>query len=230
MFVRRVFSAVFILALAFLNLSACGRQVTPEHLSSILAGDIVIRFRAKNVMDFNRVQYAIIFNTCTPGSEPYPNAYATGYTNYSYAFVVGGTGATALPTLYQYILTSGSIVPVSVAIQPSTTQLVLNDNGLSTEFSLTFPRTQIQNPLAQPNDGCVSGTTTSTTWLINFFTIDTTGHVLDSLGLGGSNDTSYSAAYDTTTVFQTSVNRAPGSVLPSTPAAQIDGGEIDNYI
>jgi hypothetical protein len=119
---------------------------------------------------------------------------------------------------------------VSVAIQPSTTQLVLNDNGLNTEFSLTFPRSQIQNPLAQPNNGCVSGTTQSTTWLINFFTIDTTSHVLDSLGLGGSSDTSYSAAYDTTTFFQTSVNRAPGSVLPSTPAAQIDGGEIDNYL
>jgi hypothetical protein len=228
---RRVLSSLFILALATLDLPACGHQVTPEAFTSILSGSMVIRFRTKNVMDFTNVKYAIVFDTCIPGSEPYPNAFATGYTNYSYAFVVGGSGAVALPTLYQYILTSGAITPVSAPLQPQTIQLQLNDNNLGTEFSLTFPRSQLTNPLQQPNGGCSSGTAPSPTWFINFFTIDTNANrVLDSLGLGGSNDSSYSLLVDTTTAFQTPISRPPGSTLPSTPAAQIDGGEIDNYL
>jgi len=232
MSVRRVFSTLLIVALAFLDLSACGRQVTPERTTSILTGNMVIRFRTKNAMDLTRVAYEIVFNTCSPGGEPYPNAFATGYTNYSYAFVVGGTGTVALPTLYQYILTSNQLVQQSVSLQPSTIQLVLNDNNLGTEFSLTFARTQIQNPLAQPNGGCVTNTTASNTWFINFFSIDATtnpARVLDSLGLGGSNDSSFTLQVDTTTAFQMQITRPPGSTLPSNPAAQIDGGEVDNY-
>ncbi len=206
--------------------------MTPERLSSILAGDMVIRFRTKNPMDFTNNKYAIVFDTCAPGSEPYPNAFATGYTNYSYAFVIGGSPSVALPTLYQYILTSGSLNPVAVtSLQPSTVQLQLNDNGLGTEFSLTFPRYLLANPLAQPNGGCTSGTVPATGWFVNFFTIDVSANrVLDSLGLGGSNDASYSLLVDTTTAFQMAINRPPGSTLPSTPSAQIDGGEIDNYL
>jgi len=205
--------------------------VTFARSTSILAGNVVIRFRAKNAMDFANVKYVVVFDTCTPGSEPYPNAYATGFTNYSYAFVIGGNGSIALPTLYQYILTSGSINPISVSIQPSTTQLQINDNGLGTEFSLTFPRTQLANPLAQTNGGCTAGTTPSATWFVNFFTIDVAANrVLDSLGLGGSNDASYSLQLDTGTAFQMAITRPPGSTLPTTPAAQIDGGEIDNYL
>jgi len=227
---RRVLSTVFILALATLYLPACGHQVTPERLNTILAGDMVIRFRAKGTMDFANVKYAIVFDTCAPGSEPYPNAYATGYTNYSYAFVIGGSSVIALPTLYQYILTSGSVNPISVAIQPSTTQLQVNDNGLGTEFSLTFPRSLLANPLAQPNSGCTTGTAITTTWFVNFFTVDPTNRVLDSLGLGGSNDSSFTLPLDTTGAFQKALTRQPGSTLPTAPAAQIDGGEIDNYL
>jgi hypothetical protein len=233
MSVRRALAAVLIASLAFLDLSACGHQVTPERVTSILSGDVVIRFRTKNPMDFSKVAYEIIFNTCAPGGEPYPNAYTTGYTSYSYAFVVGGTGTVALPILFQYILTSNQLVQQSVALQPSSVQLTLNDNGLGTEFRLTFPRAQLSNPLAQPNTGCPPNTTFTNAWFVNFFSIDTTTNpfrVLDSLGLGGSNDSSFTLQVDTTTQFQTQITRPPGSTLPSNPAAQIDGGEIDNYL
>jgi hypothetical protein len=230
---RRVFSTVFIFALAFLDLSACGRQVTPERLTTVLAQHMVIRFRTKNPMNFSTVTYAIVFDTCTPGGEPYPNAFTTGYANYSYAFVIGGSGVVT-PILYQYILTSGSVNPIQVtSIQPASIQFVPSSNGLGTEFSLTFPRTLLSNPLGVlplVNGGCSSPAVSTSTWFINFFTIDPTGNrVVDSLGLGGSSDTSYVGLYDTTTLIQSQITRAPGSTLPTTPAAQIDGGEVDNY-
>ena len=186
-------------------------------------------------MDFVNYTYAIVFDTCAPGSEPYPNANNTTFTNYSYAFAVGGlyAGSTVTPALFQYILVSGSqtqLNPVRVAsLNPATTTLVPNDNGLNTEFTLTFPRMLLNNPL-QVTTPCPSPALPSTTWFINFFTIDSQDRIQDSLGQFAATDTSYSLSVDTTMNFQLQVVRPAGIVgLPSAPAAQIAGGEVDNY-
>jgi hypothetical protein len=232
---RRVSSAVLMLALLFV-LPACGRQVTPEPNNSNLAGDMVIRFRTKGTMDFVNYTYAIVFDACAPGGEPYPNANNTTFTSYSYAFAIGGlyAGSTITPALFQYILVSGSqtqLNPVRVtSLNPASTTLVPNDNGINTEFTLTFPRALLNNPL-QVTTPCPAPEVQTTTWYINYFTIDSQDRIQDSLGQFSNNDTSFQLPLDTTMSFQTQVIRPAGIVgLPSNPAAQIDGGEIDNYL
>jgi hypothetical protein len=67
-------------------------------------------------------------------------------------------------------------------------------------------------------------------WYINFFTIDTTGRVQDSLGLGCAQDTSFVFKINTAISTQ---NALPvhnfGFCSPSNPSAQVQGGEIDSY-
>jgi hypothetical protein len=234
---RRVLVAAITLVLMF-GLPGCGRQVTPEPASSNLAGKMVIRFRTNGAMDFTHFNYVIVFNTCNQGGEPYPNAFATTFTSYSYAFAVGpnfGGGQLVLPTLFQYILVTGSqnqLNPQPVTINPSTTQFIPNSNGSNTEFSLTFPRALLSNPLAAPNNGCPAAAAFSSTWFINFFTIDALSHVQDSLGIGAANDNTFSFSVDTTQSLQLPVNRPAGvNGLPSNPSAQIasSAGEVDNF-
>jgi hypothetical protein len=231
---RRVSSIVLMVAL-LCALPACGRQVTPEPLNSNLATDMVIRLRTNGTMDFVNYTYAIVFDTCQPGTEPYPNANNTTFTSYSYAFAIGGlyAGSTVTPALFQYVLVSGSqtqLNPVRVNnLNPATTTLVLNDNGNNTEFTLTFPMPTLQNPLGQVPP-CPPPATPSSTWYINFFTIDSQNRIQDSLGQFANTDTSYQLPIDTTAAAQIQVVRPAGIVgLPSNPAAQISGGEIDIY-
>jgi len=231
---RRVSSIVLMVALLF-TLPACGRQITPSPVTSNLDGDMVIHFRTNGSMDFVNYTYAIVFDTCAPGSEPYPNANNTTYTSYSFAWAIGGlyAGSTITPALFQYILVSGSqtqLNPVRVtSLNPSTTTLVLNDNGSNTEFNLTFPLTLLENPLQQATP-CPVPEAFTTSWYINFFTIDSSDRIQDSLGQFANTDTSYQLLINTTVAQQTQVVRPAGIVgLPSNPAAQIEGGEIDVY-
>ena len=80
-------------------------------------------------------------------------------------------------------------------------------------------------PSAQPT------TAAQRFWYFNFFTIDNTSKmVVDSLGVGGATDTSFNGigiAVDATQNYP--IFRQAGSTLPSDPAAQIGGGEIDNF-
>ena len=68
-------------------------------------------------------------------------------------------------------------------------------------------------------------------WYFNFFTIDSqTRMVVDSLGIGGAQDTSFNGigiAVDATNNYP--IFKQTGSVRPSDPAAQLAGGEIDNF-
>ncbi len=68
-------------------------------------------------------------------------------------------------------------------------------------------------------------------WFFNFFTIDNaTKQVVDSLGVGGSRDTTFNGigiAVDVSNNY--SIFRQTGSTLPSDPSAQVNGGEIDNF-
>ena len=68
-------------------------------------------------------------------------------------------------------------------------------------------------------------------WYFNFFAIDnTTKVVVDSLGIGGAQDTSFDGIgipVDTTSQYP--IFRPAGSLLPADPKAQIAGGQIDNF-
>ncbi len=142
------------LALGLVVAAACGRQVTPSPgASSNLSGKMVIRFRVRGTLDFNNVNYVIVFNTTGTGGEPYPQAELTSFANFSYAFAVGadhgGAGVT-LPTLFQYIVapgTSNNLNPQPVQLGASTTQFIPMDSLANNEFQLTFTRLQLDNPL-----------------------------------------------------------------------------------
>ncbi|MGP6157748.1 MAG: hypothetical protein ACLPYS_09635, partial [Vulcanimicrobiaceae bacterium] len=66
-------------------------------------------------------------------------------------------------------------------------------------------------------------------WYVNFFTLDKTGRVQDSLGVGGATDNTYVLQVDTYATGTYVLTRPAGALLPSNPAAAIAGGEIDNY-
>jgi hypothetical protein len=69
-------------------------------------------------------------------------------------------------------------------------------------------------------------------WYFNFFTLNTAAsQVVDSLGPGGPTDDSYDApAIDTNSTNQYPVFKAAGNTPPTDTSAQIEGGEIDNYL
>ncbi len=238
---RAAFVVIAIFALG-LPVLGCGHQVTPERIDTNLAGKMVVRFRTNGPNDFTNLNYVVVLNTCGVGGEPYPNAYTTNSANYSYAFAAGanfGGPQIVLPVLLQYVFTTGRLNPQQVVLSPSTTQFIPDDDGTGTEFQLIFTRAQLNNPLAVASP-CPNGVqptpmpTTppqfnSPTWYINFFTIDSSNHVQDSLGIGGANDTTFSLPVDTTMQFSDALQRPAGSILPSNPSAQIAGGEIDNY-
>lgn len=64
-------------------------------------------------------------------------------------------------------------------------------------------------------------------WYINFFTLNKTGVPVDALGTG-ANDNTYLFSIDITTYSQNAIFR-PSGYPQVTPAAQITGGQIDNY-
>ncbi len=68
-------------------------------------------------------------------------------------------------------------------------------------------------------------------WYFNFFTIDNATKVVqDSLGIGGAQDTSFNGIGIATGVTnQYPIFKPAGSIRPADPAAQLNGGEIDNY-
>lgn len=229
---RRALSALIVILFAS-ALAACGRQVTPDPTTNNLSNTMLVKFRTKAAMDFTNFNYVIVFNTCSLGGEPYPNVFTTTFTNYSYAFAIGANfaGSTVQPTLIQYILTPGTsnqLNPQTVQYNPTTTQFTPNDNGSNNEFTLIFPISQLSNPLNVPTP-CPSGATQSSTWFINFFTLDKTSRVQDSLGINGANDTSFQFSINTTVSSNNALFRPSGIVLPSNQAAAIDGGEIDTH-
>ncbi len=240
--------------------AGCGRQITPSPSSTNanLAGHILVRFRTVGKLDFTKYDYAVVIDACG-GGTPYPNVYASTFTDYTYSFNVGTTSygaATTFPILLQYLLTPGvsnSLNPQVVPISASLT--TFNPNSAATggnvqgnEFTLIFDRLQLANPKVATNP-CPTNITPvngpaattpgqqTTTWSFNFFTIaqNAAGQytVLDSLGFGAGQDVSYNQAIvDTLVGSQQQIIKTPDTGSggpPSDMSAQILGGEIDNY-
>jgi len=241
---RRISLAFF--SLTFI-LSACGRQVTGIVLPgqspppSSLAGEMEIKFRTYGAMDFNNVNYMIVFNTSGTGGEPYANAFATTFCNYSFAFAIGPSYGTANAALYQIFIPPGSTRPAfnQITLDPGTTNLVLNANAQNTEFDLTFARSQFNVPsavngsanpcaasTAAPSPQPSSSAALAQTWFINLFTTNTAGSPLDAMGFGIS-DTSFTFPIDITTNVDQTITRQPG-VQQVAQNAFISGFEIIN--
>lgn len=186
---------------------------------------------------FLNYSYSFVLGASTGGAAAYPLLY-------QYVVTPG---------------TSNPPNPLTVPLGASTTQLVLNDNGQGNEFQLTFTRNQLDNPLQisnpcpnatpapgtsaspgaspspspsaspspAPSAGIPSGVTEF--WYVNFFTINRSGQIQDSLGVGGATDTSFVLQVDTYSDQSYVLTRPAGALLPSQLSAAIDGGEIDNY-
>ncbi|GAC1413398.1 MAG: hypothetical protein NVSMB64_23660 [Candidatus Velthaea sp.] len=131
-------------------LAACGRQVTGLKTTgggsnTIEPGKMFIRFQTVGPQDYTTFQYVIVFNTTGNGQEPFPQAFLTGFLNYSFAFVVGGpTGALAQAQLLQYYLapgTSSGIQSIPVQFASQNVQVTPNTGpGSFGEFTIKFDR------------------------------------------------------------------------------------------
>jgi len=78
------------------------------------------------------------------------------------------------------------------------------------------------NPNVQPT------TQAQQTWAINFITAQPNGVPIDSMGVGGPTDTTFSYTVNTTTSVDNVVTKAVGASTPSNPSAQLQGFEVIN--
>ena len=225
--------------------------------NGLQSGYMQIKYRVAQPFNFTNVAYTVVFNTSGVGQTPYSNCQLTNCQNYSFVFIVGGNGTTvASPILLQYVTQGTGLQPQLVQINyvPGTVLFNPNSNGSSTEFTITFQRSLFNgvllgsstpsptvspstSPSASPT-GSASATPQpqfSNIWYYNFFTAQANaaasynvGATLDSLGVGGSVDTSYQGGpLDVDATFDDNFFAQSGT-LASNPAAQITGGEILN--
>jgi hypothetical protein len=201
-------------------------------------------------------QYVIVFNTSGNGGFPYPNAYLTGFTNYSYSLVFNAQSGTPSPLFYQFYLNPTSnnglqryqrTIPVqSLNFEP-------NDSGTGNELQVTFNRLLFNqtspvataapatsaptaSPSASPTATAIASTTpgplqttpAQDVWTINFFVLDQFGNPVDSMGSGGANDTTFQLGVDTTQAQDLPYTKPAGSALPPSPNAQLAGYTIIN--
>ena len=258
-----------VLMVVAMVLAACGRQVTGLNApgggdNSIQAGHMLIRFRVAAPLDFTDFQYLIVFNTTGNQIEPLPQARLTGYANYSFAFVVGGTQYTSLPLLFQYYLAPGTASGIHlfrITIPPQLINYVPNSGGNPSgggEFTVNFDRSLLYgvnpggspSPVASTTPAPVASATTPPSgtasasptlnpnvqpttaaqhvWAINFITTDPSGVPVDSMGLGGPTDTTFSFTVDTTQFSDNVFTKPSGTSSVSNPAAQLQGYEVIN--
>jgi hypothetical protein len=246
--------AVIVIAML---VAACGRQVTGLGVSgadSIQAGHMLIRFRVAGPLDFPNVQYLIVFNTTGNGKEPLPQPNLTGYANYSFAFVVGGNQYVSQPLLFQYYLAPGTASGIQlfrITIPPQLLNYTPNSGGNPTgggEFTINFDRsllygvnpggtptpTPIAGPTATPTAGSTLNpnvqptTAAQQTWNVNFITTDPTGVPIDSMGIGGPTDQTFSYSVNTTQFVDNVVTKPLGTGNGSNVSAQLQGFEVIN--
>ncbi|HXP93108.1 MAG TPA: hypothetical protein VN905_06520 [Candidatus Binatia bacterium] len=103
----------------------------------------------KAPLDFTNVSYVIVFNTSGSGAQPYANALTSGFQNYSFAWIVGGTGGNAQPQLVQYFSVPGTgtgLQTQPVVVPPQNVQLLVGTSGTPNEFTLNFARVSFNVP------------------------------------------------------------------------------------
>ncbi len=226
--------------------------------NSIQAGHMLIRFRVVGQLDFTNVKYLIVFNTTGTQAEPLPQAANTGFRNYSFAFAIGGGAYASLPLLFQYYLAPGTASGIqlfNITIPPQLINYVPNSGGNPLgggEFTINFDRSLLYgvNPSGSPTPTAVATATPATAatpvasatlnpdvqpttaaqevWAINFITTDPTGVPIDSMGLGGPTDTTFSFTVNTTQFVDKPYNKPAGTGNVANPGAQLQGYEVIN--
>lgn len=202
------------------------------------SGWMSVKFTVQSQFNFSTYDYIIVFNTTGNGLTPLPNGGAqANYTSFSDAIVVSGSaggGVTAVPV--QFVRSTGTSLPPAVlglVVAPQFYNFTANSNQLGTQFQFSFKR-EIFNQLVTPTP-TGSPTTSPTTsptpgiapiWKFNCF-VTQTGSVggtfgggsgnytpVDSLGIGGAQDTSFSSPnLNTNTTFDI-VQNALGNTAP----------------
>ncbi len=114
----------------------------------------------------------------------------------------------------------GSPTPVATAIpSPTPTPTPTPAGATPTPVATTVATL---NPNVQPT------TTAQHTWAINFITADSTGVPIDSMGLGGARDTTFSYSRDTTQPFDDVITKPVGTGSVANLGAQLQGFEVIN--
>jgi len=115
---------------------------------------------------------------------------------------------------------------------PAASPVPSSSAGASPTATATASPSASASPAASatPSPNGLATTSAQQYWAFNFFTIQSKT-ILDSLGLGGPVDTNYnSAIIDTNLVQDIPVFKVVGGTgIPGNPAAQLSGGEIQNY-
>lgn len=224
--------------------------------SGLSSGYMQYKFRVAQPFNFTKYTYVVVFNTSGNGVTPLPFGTRTNFAGYSFAIQVTQSGTGVSASVGQYIIPNGATFPTfqPYTVPGQLLQLQLNSNG-PTEFTVSFNRAIAASILKTTPSPSPSSTPTATptpsssaspsptssptatpvpglaaVWLANFFVTDNTanGVIVDSLGPGGANDTSYiSPQYDTTTNFDVPIYVQTGN-HPSDAAAQIANSEMLN--
>jgi hypothetical protein len=234
-FARSLRSASLVVFVMSMVLSACGRQITGLGSATsnvtVQPGFMSLRFRVKAPLDFTNVRYVIVFNTSGSGGQPFANALVSGFQNFSFAWIVGGTGGNAQPQLVQFFSVPGTgtgLQTQPVVVPPQNVQLQVGTNGNAGEFTLTFARISfnVPNPAvtaspsgapsaspspssgptptptgATPAPSLLPTTPAQVNWNVNFFTTDPSGNPIDANGTQGILDTSFVQVVNVTTAF-----------------------------
>lgn len=187
-----------------------------------------VRFTVAAPFDFSSYDYIVVFNTSGNGLTPLPNGGAqSNYAAFSDAIVVsgsqnGGVQATAV----QYVTSGGTSLPpivYALTVPGQDLTFISNSNGLNTQFQVTFFRpifslytaTATPSPTPTPPGATPSPVPQTSVWKFNCFVTqqgapggsESNYTPIDSLGVGGATDTSYSSQdLSTTTAFDVTAN------------------------
>ncbi|HXP92821.1 MAG TPA: hypothetical protein VN905_05075 [Candidatus Binatia bacterium] len=194
-------------------------------LPAAAAGTMMLRFRVNGPLDFTKVRYVMLFNTTGNGMEPYANP-MTGFSNYSFAWVVGGSGGIAQPQLLQYFAAAGAGTGLQtrpIVVPPQFVQLLITSSGAPGEFTLTFNRAIFNVPSP-------TGQKLSPIWSVNFVTTDLAGNPIDANGTTGITDVSFLTYARINTAQSTDLHyfKPAGSTAVSNPSAAIAQNEVIN--
>ncbi len=237
---RRLITAVVVAAISLLP--ACGRQVTGLGLPSgavAPVGSTIVRFETAGQLDFQNVSYLIVFNTAGNGQQPYAQGYNSDFKNWSTFFFVGGGSTYAnfpgLQEVYQNPATGASqsfniVIPVGTL----TFQTSIPSATAAFGFQITFNNclldlatpTATAQPPPNVNRQCPPYQNIATAWNISLFTLDRTNTPIDSLGVNGPSDTSYTFSVDTATTGERNYFKPVSGATVSSASAQITGIDV----
>lgn len=240
---RRAGFAVLTMSMAA---AACGRIVTVPKTGVVSglvpSGDMLIRYRVAQTLDFTNLRYLVVFNTNGNGVTPYANSLNTAFVNFSFILVFGGTqvGGASFGLLQVIPIASGGFQTVALQVNPQLGILNPNSNGSGNEFTFTFNRTLLTpltttspSPSLTPTPGptafptLVSGI--SSLWAINFFSTDANNNPIDGIAFNGINDTTFNTwVVNTLAPYDVAFSKPAGYTTVQNQNAQIIAGEVIN--